>query len=422
MQNGVTGIRVWVLAVCIGLLLTACTPETAVPTRAIAAAIPKSTATIDPTLVPQTWTPAPDSATGTSGNFTELSSLGPANTPTPTGFIPTNTPRPTPTNTPTITPLPATPYVSYIPDLPPSTDLGPSKMGLHIIRANDANIIEFVKQGQPSVIKALDNFGYLAEVKAASPRTLVVGRINFEGQNYTGSPEEAAQKFVAAQLDQYLLNTAVDYWEGWNEPDPGLNNMPWFTRFEQERVRLLAQHGLKAAIGGFATGVPEMDEFALFLPAIETAKQYRGILSLHEYGAPDMTYLYGEPLPGYPTYPDRGSLTFRYRWYYREFLEPLDLVIPLVITEAGIDGIIGNRPGPDGLGWMDFQDYWIAQGWADNGVDAFIKQLAWYDNGVRADGYVIGFTIFTAGGHGYWENYDINRILPQLIAYVRSQQ
>ena len=141
-----------------------------------------------------------------------------------------------------------------------------------------------------------------------------------------------------------------------------------------------------------------------------------------EYGAPDMTYLYGSPLPGYPAYPDRGSLTFRYRWYYREYLEPLNLVIPLVITEAGIDGIIGNRPGPTGLGWMDFQSYWVQQGWADNGVDAFIKQLAWYDNGVRQDGYVIGFTVFTAGGHGYWENYDINRILPQLIDYVRSQQ
>ncbi len=295
-------------------------------------------------------------------------------------------------------------------------------MGLHIIRANDANIIEFVKVGHPAVIKALDNFGYLAEVKAASPRTIVVGRVNYPHQSYTGSPEESARKFVADQLDQYLINTAVDYWEGWNEPDPNLDNMPWYTRFEQERVRLLAQYGLRAAIGGFSTGVPEMDEFALFLPAIETAIEYNGILTLHEYSAPDMTFLYGDPLPGYPAYPDRGSLTFRYRWYYREFLEPMGLVIPLVISEAGIDGIIGNRPGPDGTGWSDFQKYWVQQGWADNGVDAFIKQLNWYDNGVREDGYVIGFTVFTAGGHDYWKNYDINPILPQLIDYMRSQQ
>jgi hypothetical protein len=427
MLNGVKGIRFWFLWLCCVGLLGACVPETAVPTRAIAAVLPDTstpTATIDPALVPPTWTPDPNSTADAGGNFTEMTSLGPTFTPTETRFIPTNTPRPTRTNTPTATPLPTTPtpYVSFIPDLPPSTDLGPSKMGLHVIRANDANIIEFVKQGKPSVIKALDNFGYLEEVKAASPRTIVVGRINYPKQDYAGSPEEAAQKFVADQLDQYLINTAVDYWEGWNEPDPNLNNMPWYTRFEQERVRLLAQYGLKAAVGGFSTGVPEMDEFALFIPAIETAIEYKGILTLHEYSAPDMTYLYGDPLPGYPAYPDRGSLTFRYRWYYREFLEPMGLVIPLVISEAGIDGIIGNRPGPDGRGWKDFQDYWVAQGWADNGVDAFINQLNWYDNGVREDGYVIGFTIFTAGGHGQWKRYDVNSILPQMIEYMRSQQ
>lgn len=430
MQNGATGIRYSVLWLYLILLLAACAPETAVstvPTRAIAAAIPDTqtpTPTLDPALVPPTWTPVPGTTADSSGNFTELSSLGATKAPTVTRFIPTNTPRPTRTNTPTATPLPttSTPYVSYIPNLPPSTDLGPSKMGLHIIRANDANIIEFVKIGHPAVIKAVDNFGYLAEIKAASPRTIVVGRINYPQQSYTGSPEESAQKFVADQLDQYLVNTAVDYWEGWNEPDPNLDNMPWYARFEQERVRLLAQYGLRAAIGGFSAGVPEMDEFVLFLPAIETAIEYNAILTLHEYSAPDMTYLYGEPLPGYPTYPDRGSLTFRYRWYYREFLEPLGLVIPLVISEAGIDGIIGNRPGPDGTGWADFQDYWVQQGWADNGIDAFIRQLNWYDNGVREDGYVIGFTIFTAGGHDYWQKYDINPILPQLIAYIRSQQ
>lgn len=421
MQIGKIGNRVWVLWLCLVLVLAACTAETAVPTRAVVASLPE---TAVPGLVPPTWTPLPGATAAATGNFTDASSLRETRIPTETPILPTNTPRPTSTDTPTATPLPATatPYVVYIPDLPPSTDLGPSKMGLHIIRANDANILEFVKQGKPAVIKAVDNFGYLEEVKAASPRTIVVGRINYAPQNYAGTPEEAARLFVEKQLDQYLINTAVDYWEGWNEPDPNLEYMPWFARFEQERVRLLAQHGLKAAVGGFSTGVPEMDEFALFLPAIETAKQYNGILTLHEYGAPDMTYLYGSPLPGYPAYPDRGSLTFRYRWYYREFLEPLGLVIPLVISEAGIDGIIGNRPGPRGLGWADFQSYWVEQGWADNGIDAFIKQLHWYDNGVREDGYVIGFTIFTAGGHGQWKRYDVNDILPELIDYMYSQQ
>jgi hypothetical protein len=98
------------------------------------------------------------------------------------------------------------------------------------------------------------------------------------------------------------------------------------------------------------------------------------------------------------------------------------MLIPLVITEAGIDGIIGNRPGPGGFGWQDFQSYWVQRGFGEDGPQSFINQLAWYDAGVRQDGYVIGFTIFTAGGFGYWEKYDINPILPNLTNYAISQR
>ena len=339
--------------------------------------------------------------------------------PSATIIFPTRTP--SPTATPTETPT-ATRYVSQIPDLPPTDELGPSKLGLHVVRNNNPNIMEFVRQAQPAVMKAVDDLGFLAEVKEVSPRTITIGRHGVDVQDFSGDPEEAAQRFVEKYLEIFRSNPAVDYWEAWNEPDPNYDNMIWFSRFEQERVHLMAQHGFRCAIGGFATGVPELDEFQLFLPAIDAAKQNGGILSLHEYGAPDMMYLYGSPLPGYEAYPDRGSLTFRYRWFYREILEPGDMVIPLVISEAGIDGIIGNRPGPGGLGWKDFQTYWEQQGLGQTGTEAFINQLAWYDAGVRQDGYVIGFTVFTAGAISNWKPYDVNPILPQLTNYVVSQR
>jgi hypothetical protein len=97
-------------------------------------------------------------------------------------------------------------------------------------------------------------------------------------------------------------------------------------------------------------------------------------------------------------------------------------VIPLVITEQGIDGIIGGRPGPNGLGWKNFQEYWKGLGtWGTDGVQAYVNQLAWYDAGVRQDGFVIGFTIFTAGGGDRWDSYEVNGILPQLAGYAQSQ-
>jgi hypothetical protein len=425
---------------CLALLfLAACASRAPLPTRIAAAPTlilpPDSTATLagadsanasgdsanasgDSATVPPTYTAHPLATPGHDDVAGQpiAATLAPSATP----MLPTRTPLPTDTPTPTAT---ATRYVSVLPDLPPTDELGPSKLGLHVVRNNDPAIMEFVRQAQPAVMKAVDDLGFLAEVKEVSPRTITIGRHSIKGsQDYDGDPEEEARRFVEEYLEIYRLNPAVDYWEGWNEPDPNYQNMIWYSRFEQERVRQMAAHGFRTAIGGFATGVPEMDEFQLFLPAIQAAIDHGGILTLHEYGAPDMAYLYGDPLPGYPAYPDRGSLTFRYRWFYREFLEPGGMVIPLVISEAGIDGIIGNRPGPPGLGWWDFQSYWERQGLGATGREAFINQLAWYDAGVRQDGYLIGFTVFTAGGFGYWEQYDINPLLPELAAYVVGQR
>ena len=291
-----------------------------------------------------------------------------------------------------------------------------------MIQNNDPRIMEFIRNAQPSIVKAVGDLGFLSEVKEASPRTTTIGRIDdIYAQNYIGDPIEAARDYVYKHLETYKLNPGVDYWEGWNEPTPRMQNMGWYAAYESERIRLLAQNGLKAAIGGFAVGVPEMHEFELFLPAIATAKEYGAILSLHEYGAPHMYNGVGSALPTYPMYPDRGSLTLRYRWYYEEFLIPQDLVIPLAITEAGIDGIIGNRPGPGGKGWHDFTGYWNEIGLGSNGTSAYIGQLAWYDTEVRQDGYVIGFTIFTAGDIKGWHSYEIDTILPDLANYVNSQ-
>ena len=407
------------------LWLIGCSSEpltTSLPTSAAVAEIPTQTATAESpaNLVPPTWTAVAPSANDPAS----FPSATPRPTdlpgkPTATIFIPTRTPTNTPTPTVTATP---TPYVPFIPTRAPLTDLGPSKMGIHVIQ-NNPQVMDFIRAAKPAVVKSTGDFGFLAEVKEVSPNTITIGRFPANSQDMTGNPEEKARDYVAEQLRYYQLNPYVDYWEGWNEPDPNFVNMAWYTRFEQERVRELARYGFKAAIGSFPAGVPEMHEFEQFIPAIETAIEHQGILALHEYSAPDFTYLYGDPLPNYPAYPDRGSLTFRYRWYYREFLEPRGLFIPLVITEFGIDGIIGGRPGPAGLGWQDFQDYWKTTGaWGTtDGRMAYINQLAWYDDGMRQDAYVIGATIFTAGGGDRWKSYNIESIFPLLADYINSQ-
>ena len=370
--------------------LSACTTSSILPTLASPAQLPAAeVAAMSSGNMPPTFTPQAGATINPKLNYNDNAPLRPTFTPSITPIFPSKTPTPTrtptPTNTPTETPIPpegAGAGKWFRPHIMGNGNR--SKLGIHVVRNNDPRIMEFVRQSRPAVMKAVDDLGFLREVKEVSPGTITIGRVT-DSLKFSGNPEEEARKYVRRNLEKYRLNTGVDFWEGYNEPDPNMEHMAWYARFEAERVREMARHGLRTAIGGFATGVPEMHEFELFLPAIEVAIQYGGILTLHEYSAPVMDNGFGDNLPGYPAYPDRGSLTFRYRWYYREFLEPRGLVIPLVITEAGIDGIIGNRPGPSGIGWDDFADYGVSKGWGATGVESFVNQLAWYDRGVRQD-------------------------------------
>jgi hypothetical protein len=418
-------VRSWILTLSLSLALLVTADVGCQVTPTAPAPVPRETVLEEPSSTASSY-PAPVAGTVTPPSAADGHPLSPATAvvggegyqlwlpavgisqPTPTVPPPTADPSPVPTPEPT-----------RGPNWPePLSAPGPSKLGLHVVRNNSPWIMEFIRRVRPAVVKAVDDVGWLSDVKRESPTTVTLGRLAPTHQDMHGDPALAAQAFVAEQLTRYQLNRGVDYWEGWNEPDPN-ENMAWYAAFEAERVRLLAEQGFKAAVGGFACGVPEWEEFLAFLPAIEAASQYGGILTLHEYGAPTMDYLVGSPLPGWPGYPDRGVLALRYRWWYQEILIPRGLVVPLVISEAGIDGIImaGQRLGPDGLGWQDFTAYWDDMGLLGGG-DGYVQQLAWYDSELQRDDYVIGFTVFTAGGGDQWKSYEVNGILPRLARYV----
>jgi hypothetical protein len=364
----------------------------------------------------------------------------PTHTQTPTQ---TPTPTPSPTSSPT---LPATPTPTSTPTDVRLTRTGASashqlvrrasgpadvrlakgargsKLGIHVQWNNSPDIMDFIRRTQPAVVKAVGDLGFLAEVKAVSPSTVTIGRLPHNSQTMEDDPVEAARAYVAQNLGHYRGHPWVDYWEGYNEPGIG-GRMDWYAAFEAERVRVMAKYGLRTAIGGFATGGPEWEELVEFLPAIEAAYEHGGILTLHEYDAPTMDRSVGAGISGRPGRPDRGALALRYRWWYEDFLKPRGLVIPLVISEAGIDGGLRNRPGPPGLGWWEFTEYWSSQGLGDNGTQTYINQLAWYDAEVRKDSYVVGFTVFTAGViSDDWKSFDITPILPELATYLASQR
>jgi hypothetical protein len=323
-----------------------------------------------------------------------------------------------PTPEPAETPTPV--FASYFP-----ARLG-SKLSLHFIRNTPASY-QFLRDTTPPLIKLASDVGWSSTVRHDFPSMLIIGRLSPENRTELAQmdPVRAANKYVTDLLPEYRANPHVDYWEGWNEFDPRTpDQWNWFVQFEGQRACLMRHYGYQTVIGNFSTGRPEFNEMLMFLPAIRIGLKCGAILGLHEYSAPSMQFGYQLAIPHRPAFSDRGLLTFRYRFWYEDILKPLNLPIPLVITEMGVDGGVGGgRPGPSGVGgWLDFTRYWQDQGWGGDGAGVYTSQLAWYDSEMRKDPYVIGATIFTAGRPGGWESFNVENLIPSLTSYVAGMR
>lgn len=296
-----------------------------------------------------------------------------------------------------------------------------SKLSLHVLRNNDPDIMEFVRRAHPRVIKAVDDVGWLAEVKAASSATVTIGRFTGE-QNAdwpeTLDPAQAAELYIAQFLEQYRLNPAVDYWEGWSDyQSDSETRWRWYAAFEAARVCQMRELGLRAAVGGFSASAPDADDVEWFMPALEAAHKCGGLFTLHEYNAPTLAC-------GVNT---GQTTTLRYRRWYDDYLKPAGLGdVPLVISELGIRGPSTRcgDPGNLGLGWKSYSGWWVSQGLGADGLQAYLAMLTWYDSEIRADAYVLGAAIFTAGAQGAeagWQTFDVHDLLNPLTHYAVKQ-
>jgi hypothetical protein len=308
------------------------------------------------------------------------------------------TPAPSATPTPLATPFPAGP---------------PSKLGLFVAWYHP-QIMDLISTRNVALLKTLElDPNFLADVKARSPETIIVGRALLRQLDLSQvDPLAAARSAVEAILPLALderRKGLVDAWEGHNEPvasDEG--QMRKLGELEAERVRLLARHGLRAVVGNFGTGQPPLEWWPAFRPAIEAAVAHGGYLGLHEYSAPTIWFNTNRaPFDFGAARSDEGWLTLRYRKVYGQYLLPWGLGLPLLMTECGIDGMVTDRPGPPGRGWKDFGGYWAELGMGRNAPGKYVEQLAWYDSQLHLDDYVQGAAIFVMTGFQEWDSYQI---------------
>jgi hypothetical protein len=305
----------------------------------------------------------------------------------------------------------------------------PTKLGAHVLRVAEG-LGEFIEAG-PAVVKFVGDWGTARDIPKS---VLVIGR-KFQGdydaqlQRNTGkTPLEGAQQFVSDQLSTYQSNPHITYWEGHNEPVWNTDEeMGWYAQLEVERMRLMAEHGLKCVIGNFATGNPALNLWPAFGPVCQAGQAYEAILGLHEYSCPWMWWMTGKhQMDPDADEGDEGWTTLRYRKVYRQHLIPNGVGdVPLAITECGIDPLVNPKPPEAGAGgtWRQLGDFWSRQDKEPDKADYYFRQLVWYDKELQKDDYVVGATIFTWGSYGPpWSRFDIagTDVSRKLSAHVKN--
>lgn len=353
---------------------------------------------------------------------------------------PTEVTQPTrapPTAIPTYTSSPA-PATQPLPSpLPPPMASG-SKLGVHGIWSN--RILEFTQiladTGAPfRIVKAVDDLGWLKDVKRISPETVTVGRLTHEheGAVLVNDPDTDLDWYAAILMEPILtkvqndpsLKQAVDYWEPMNEPLGGGVPTDAYARLARLTITCLdvaEANDLKLAIFGFSAGTPEwVDLLAIAETGVfARAKAGGHILTVHEgvFGNDAIDKWWnvhfvdedGSPttedtgvtapggwIPGGPILDGAGALCLRYRFLYH-ILEQRDEVVPLFISEFYAGG--GHDPA--------------------NKSDV-VARIQWYDGKLGTDDYALGFGPFTLGPVPGWAHKDYESFYEGedgLVAYV----
>lgn len=260
-----------------------------------------------------------------------------------------------------------------------------NKIGLHIIMGTS------VPLGRPTVVKLVDpSTAYVREVREqVGDNCLIVVRWYEEAQPLD-VPALRAREWFERHLPQMEAISAKDHqvaYEGYNEVAD--TQAPAYCAFEIERLRLMNMYHLRAVVGNWSVGVPDIPTWNTYTPLLVAAQRWGHYIGLHEYAA------------------DMFDLLDEGRWIVGRFAHPD--VAPyleghrIVITECGLDRI-GSRG---------------QAGWKLSNItpDEYIHILRIF--GAFYDYYpqVVGACVFQAGSPDpQWDAFDVVDLWPRVVA------
>jgi len=309
-------------------------------------------------------------------------------------------------------PEPDTPVV---PDPPPLSTARGNKLGFYLHLSLDQHgLWEAIRRVQPPVILIhadTANKMLLQEIRRfRAPDAFVIGRFykdNHTQRQMLDSADPAAQgRALADEILHYDFGLAtargengrllIDAWMSLNEAVPG----PALAHFQErpaETARLLRNYdqfqvafrehlhaaGVEAVAFNFAAG--NFTEPAHYLEHFPATLQSYTYLGFHEYGWPTL-------------YPAAGSATGA--GLYRRCLDGIRARYGdrhrVIITEAGLTRMFQNPQWGD-VGWLNTD--------APLSEDEYWASLAWYNEQMVQDDYVLGACLYEVGHHGQWESF-----------------
>ena len=255
----------------------------------------------------------------------------------------------------------------------------PSKLCPHI-QILDGVTLDAITRIQPPMVKIVDPTREgLQSLRAAAPKSLLVGRLYVASQDYASNPIAAGRAY--ADSYQNVLDL-VDVVEVFNEAVNNSTSPANLARFDEYQVAFanrIWELNPQVKIGLFCLptgnwGYPGEPKFS-DCPKSMALPKNKVYLCVHEYS----WYTWDWQSP---------ARCLR----YRQQMQGLS-GYTVLITECGLTRAV--LPGEPDLGWR-------------TGIprQVFIDGAVWYDSQMHQDAYVLGAAMFTCGASYNWSTFE----------------
>lgn len=297
----------------------------------------------------------------------------------------------------------------FVAQAPLSGATMPTKLGLLYIMgdAESQGMIEIARTGWVPIVKsgeyATDRIMWC---KRTNPNT--IGIVAAGGPVYaaTQTPEEAARFIFQRAKTQWshvpeAFRPHMDFLEimpcMWEPKDA--TEARWFSAvISQVAPKVATRLGvrpvvLNSGVGGLPI-TPELLE--PMVPGLRAALHAGGAWGCHGY---TIKYSTDENLESW------YSLRYRQAYAYFRQYHPDLMRLPMILLEGGVD--LQGDPDKDG---------WLARGT----LQQYTEWLAWYDEELKRDPYVLGVTLFKIGAPSIWKSFELEPVIPWLREHYRQ--